>query len=334
MICVRRLIVIMQAIASAAKQFWSLAWIASPVLIMTCLKPGYTRLTKPFSAIMVLILSNPVFAWNHLGHKLVAQIAWDHMTPEMRVKTETWNRAMEAVYAPLSFIEAATWLDTIRYQDIKWYNTWHYMDWFFSDDGTPLPPVSTHNHALTAVKHALLTLRGKYARNFDRGFAMRVLVHVVADIHQPMHATTRVSAEYPKGDAGGNYYRIQSRIARNLHAYWDRGGGALNSRDQSEAWIQKKAQQLAASWPCDSAQAVDLNPQHWLAESHTIGQQKAYTLKQNTAPDKEYEEETRLLSEQRIALAGCRLAALLNTSHKKINNRTQHDHHNKNTRRN
>lgn len=267
---------------------------------------------KHWLAGCLLVVSTPLWAWNNLGHKLVAQIAWDHMTTEARILCEEYNQALHVAYAPLNFIEAATWLDTIRYQDVKWYNSLHYMDWPFSEDGTPLPPTATNNSALTAVNHALLTLQGKYARKFDRGFALRVLVHVVADIHQPLHATTRVSIDKPQGDAGGNGFPIKDTIAKNLHTYWDKGGGALVSKDTSDRYIQERARQLIAAHPCNSAQALDLNPAHWLEESHNIGVHKAYTLKPNSKPDPLYAEETRLLSEQRIALAGCRLAALLN----------------------
>jgi hypothetical protein len=54
--------------------------------------------------------------------------------------------------------------------------------------------------------------------------AMRLLIHYVGDIHQPLHATSRVDHEHPKGDRGGNDFPLPSKkdaIYGNLHAVWD-----------------------------------------------------------------------------------------------------------------
>ena len=51
---------------------------------------------------------------------------------------------------------------------------------------------------------------------------MRLLIHYVGDIHQPLHGVSRVDSEYPKGDRGGNSFHVQTKNgAKNLHAVWD-----------------------------------------------------------------------------------------------------------------
>jgi len=51
---------------------------------------------------------------------------------------------------------------------------------------------------------------------------MRLLIHYCGDIHQPLHATSRVDHEYPKGDFGGNAVPIPEKEgAKNLHSVWD-----------------------------------------------------------------------------------------------------------------
>ena len=53
-------------------------------------------------------------------------------------------------------------------------------------------------------------------------FALRLLIHYIGDIHQPLHATSRLDKNYPKGDAGGNFVQLPSKDgAKNLHAVWD-----------------------------------------------------------------------------------------------------------------
>jgi len=52
--------------------------------------------------------------------------------------------------------------------------------------------------------------------------ALRLIIHYVGDIHQPLHSTSRVDDKYPAGDRGGNSVRMPSRGgASNLHAVWD-----------------------------------------------------------------------------------------------------------------
>lgn len=53
-------------------------------------------------------------------------------------------------------------------------------------------------------------------------YALRLLIHYIGDIHQPLHATSRVNKNYPKGDAGGNFVSIPAKDgAKNLHSVWD-----------------------------------------------------------------------------------------------------------------
>lgn len=55
--------------------------------------------------------------------------------------------------------------------------------------------------------------------------AMRLLIHYVGDIHQPLHCTSRVDKNYPKGDRGGNLFPIPPEgdegDIKELHAAWD-----------------------------------------------------------------------------------------------------------------
>ena len=55
-----------------------------------------------------------------------------------------------------------------------------------------------------------------------RSFALRLLVHYVGDLHQPLHALSRVNSNYPSGDRGGNYFPVEERDeVDNMHLVWD-----------------------------------------------------------------------------------------------------------------
>ena len=61
-------------------------------------------------------------------------------------------------------------------------------------------------------------------------FHLRLLIHYVGDIHQPLHTSSRYTSQYPDGDQGGNLFRLstQSQEITNLHALWD---SVLNSQE-------------------------------------------------------------------------------------------------------
>lgn len=275
------------------------------------------------------LLIKPLFAWNALGHRLIAQIAYNNMTVHARQVFNQYNRAMDKVYKPQNFINAAVWLDNLRYQDIAWFTTTHYVDLPFTNDGSQLLSPQEIN-ALWAVEKASNLLVNKYATEFDKGIALRVILHVVGDLHQPLHAATRISAEHPTGDQGGNFVPINgSSIAKNLHAYWDSGAGFLTTKHHrnNPAQLAKTAANIESHWPCHITKA-DTSAVHWAEESHALAVSIAYKkLPKDRIPDKKYQNLAQKISEQRIALAGCRLAVLLNRIDENITKRTHFSSH-------
>ena len=263
-------------------------------------------------SIACLLLSSHVFAWNALGHRLVAQIAYEHLSPTSKTLFNQYNHAMDKVYKPLSFVNASVWLDTLRYQDVSWYYSMHYIDLPFSDDGTALPAPQSIN-AIWAIEKAKRLLHNTYAKDFDKGIALRILLHVVADIHQPLHAATKVTIDMPQGDQGGNHVALdKNAVANNLHAYWDKGGGFLVvKRQYTEAELKAKAASIEKNWPC--ASNISLDPMLWASEAHALAVDHAYhQLPNNKKPNSTYQHLVMAISEQQIARAGCRLAMLLN----------------------
>ncbi len=268
---------------------------------------------KPILTGILLVLAFKLFAWNALGHRLVAQIAYDHMTVEAKQKFNRMNHQLDKIYRPQSFVNAATWLDTVKYQeDVNWFDSMHYVNQFFSTDGTALPTLQKVN-AVWAIDQATKTLNSNKSYPFDKAIALRVLIHVTGDLHQPLHGAAKVSQAYPDGDLGGNLFHLGANpVADNLHSYWDQAGGLFKSKKRiSQAQLAKKAQSLEKQFPCQQ-EAVQTSAKDWLAESHKLAISVAYDLKSNEKPSLIYQKETQQITSQRVALAGCRLAVLLN----------------------
>ncbi len=269
------------------------------------------RISSILTGLLLLIVFPSSYSWNALGHRLVAQIAYNHLTPQARDAYNYYNHALDSRYRPQSLVNAAVWLDSLRYQKDLWLQAKHYIDIPFSWDGTPLIQPDPIN-AVSAILDAKAILEKNLVDDFNRGFTVRILLHVVGDIHQPLHAANQFTAEHPQGDQGGNLFLLASNpIATNLHAYWDRGGGALLSKDKkvNATLLQKKANHIEKRWPCH-LENMNLDPKIWAEESFQLALQHVYQVKKK--PTKKYQAMAKALSEQRIALAGCRLAALLN----------------------
>ena len=245
-------------------------------------------------------------SWNAVGHRLIAQIAYDHLSRHQKIIVNRYNRAVDEDYTSKNMVNASVWLDAIRWKTHD-YDVMHYIDIPFSTDGTPLPTLPRKN-AVWAVNYYMKVLSDSNASLLEKGIALRIILHVVGDIHQPLHAATRISKEYPDGDHGGNFVLLyRNPVARNLHAYWDKGAGLLvEKRHLGAGWIQQQALRIEKLWPCDLS-TLDLNPFHWAQESNALAIDYAYWL----PLDKQYQRTAQRIVEQQIALAGCRLAGVL-----------------------
>ena len=264
---------------------------------------------KIFFTIFLIIFSTNSLSWNALGHRVIAEIAYMNMTTEAKNLFDKYNVAMDKVYKPQSFIETSVWLDTLAYRGINWYSTMHYIDIPYSDDKSTLPIVQDIN-AVWAIKNAINLLSNKYATNFDKGIATRIILHVVGDIHQPLHAITKISKEFPDGDRGGNLQLLQKNsVAKNLHSYWDRGGGLLNVKKPKITDLGNEYLKLT---PCNP-NAVNINPTAWANESYSLAIKIAYKdLPRSNTLNDIYQLKVKNLTRKQLALAGCRIAVIFN----------------------
>jgi len=259
-----------------------------------------------------VLQSTQALCWHSGPHRVIAQIAYDHLSPHAKKTFNHYNDALNQHYTPQNFVNASNWLDELHQSDVYWFSTMHYLSWFFTEDGSPLP-ASQEVNAIWAVEEAIKVLKSPKAGDFDKGLSLRMLIHVLGDLHQPLHVATRVSQKYPEGDRGGNLLRLgKNAIATNLHFYWDSGGGYfIPHRQYSNAQIQQMARQLEALMPC-STDEMDNNPNQWAKESHELAITLAYHINAGDVPDQKYQEATQAISKERMAIAGCRLASLLN----------------------
>src|SRR5262249_18718072 len=139
------------------------------------------------------------------------------------------------------------------------------------------------------------------------------LLHLVGDIHQPLHCTTRVGLGTSDDDHGGNLV-VLSAAPRKLHSFWDELTDEHHKDDSPVS-----AETLALGLPLPpTVMAGDLDVDHWITESVEAAKNKVYLnppVGDGLGPftlDPAYETQCLTIATARIALAGARLAKILN----------------------
>jgi hypothetical protein len=288
-------------------------------------------------------LTAPLQAWNATGHRIIAAIAYERLTPGVRAKVDELIRrhpdygtlftkdapAEPAARARAAFLYAATWPDAIR-GDVRFYDetrkdatptpllngfpdmgrhgTWHYYDIPYAPDGFHAPRQKPP-HALSELRRLIEEIAT--APPLEQAYDLPWLVHIEGDVHQPLHATSRFLQSQPKGDSGGNFVYLSPNT--NLHAVWDNAAGT----DISDAYISAYAAAVTAEFPAPRTPSID--PKRWLDESYRLVKSDVYTFGLETGTRERplmlpagYQDQAKRIARQRIALAGYRLAAVLN----------------------
>jgi hypothetical protein len=275
--------------------------------------------------VILFTLPSSIFSWNNVGHKIVAHIAYSHLTPEARRAVDQLTEEPGNSYSGRSrFAYISNWADWVRSRGDTRFRTWHYIDLPISADGQPVKPPNPIN-AVYGINHCQVVLKNARASVEEQQTCLKLLVHIVGDIHQPLHSVNRFSALHPKGDLGGNRYLIKSKIGPNLHAYWDRGMGEFKPfqrrKPNTGIMIQLFAEGVEQRHPIAqfshnpatlTAPAIE-----WAREGRSIAESFVYQVPEFSAPTSAYQEAGIPIMEARLALAGYRLATMLNTIYNK-----------------
>jgi hypothetical protein len=295
------------------------------------------------ACVLLASVRDTAFAWHDTGHMVVAQIAYLRLTPAAKARVDALlipapNRrpwihlcaggyraeTCEKTYDPITI---AVWMDDFRGDSLnESYAPWHYINFRPVFDGIPEASnvVADPENVLARINWAVNTLARSPNNGRREAETLGFLYHLVGDVHQPLHATTRYSAAQPEGDAGGNGFRILTADGRtsNLHSFWDGAAGTFGADDPyprraldqaGRDRILALANELVKENPADAVDWKDLDPHTWVVESNTLARQLAYSgIREGEAPNAAYTERAQKLSRKRIAIAGYRLAAVLN----------------------
>jgi S1/P1 nuclease len=276
------------------------------------------RILRVILAFLIGIQSVNSYAWNALGHRVVANIAYDYLELSVRKKVDKMVLDLSKEYPDITYFnQIAPWPDTLRGQKIELYTRWHYINTPFSKDGTPLKDIVDTDNIVWAIESLKVILKNPKANAFERARSLAFLVHLVGDIHQPLHTVGYISAKYPEGDQGGNLYIIKYPAVKpqsmTLHRLWDQGIDSLTGDTSSEN-IKIITQAIVSMYPADyfGSKINNLEPVSWAEEGLEVASTFVYSTPENSVPNTMYLDRGRTMVEQKIALSGYRLANMLN----------------------
>jgi hypothetical protein len=251
-----------------------------------------------------LLAASGVLAFGATAHLIVGAVA------EEKLCVST-SEAIEPLLDGYTLGETGLWADKIRgYSQWDYAKPWHYMN---VPDGVAIAAASRRpeGDVLFAIGEMQQHLADPQLDDNEHAEALRFLVHFVADIHQPLHVGRR-------DDLGGNKVKVSYEPAAgqrwkksNLHKYWD--SGALNSAVENPSAY---AAELLAAMEPDLAEWQPGSPADWAAESMKL-RPEVYNFPPGgrgtpVRLDAAYRARTLEILDQRLLLAGLRLAATLN----------------------
>lgn len=302
-------------------------------------------------ALVFLLAAAPAWGWGCDAHRIVALIASARIGERARAETAALLAAHPVPASergcrpasPDALADAGMWADAIR-EDERETAPWHYVNVALDGARDDLATACPRNGCVTRALARQVGVLRSTAPAAERARALRFVVHLVGDLHQPLHVATN-------GDRGGNclpvaWFRAAPRVDRagerwdpNLHAVWDTRlvEAAL---DRAHATPSRYADDLRRRFATelDGWQRAEPDVDGWAWETHQIGVAVAYGKLPRRVPaepdarigscrdrgnvgrrmaalgirlDDAYADATRPALDAQLAKAGARLAALL-----------------------
>jgi len=248
------------------------------------------------------LLPAQALAWGAQGHRLVARIAETRLDPAARAEIDH----LLATEPGDTLSSIAPWADQLRAEDPdlgKRSAPWHYVN--MAEDGCIYDPprhCRDGDCVIEALKAQSARLADRNLADGKRLQALKFVVHLVGDLHQPMHAGY-------SHDKGGNDYQLQfNGRGTNLHALWDSGMFYALALDD-DAYLPRL---LALPAPAGiDAPQLQRDAAQWAEQSCRIATRKGVYPTGHKVDDR-YAATWRPVAETQLRLAGERLAALLN----------------------
>jgi|TARA_Y100000992_G_scaffold42410_1_gene24094 hypothetical protein len=156
--------------------------------------------------VIYTLLSSFVLGWGKTGHRIVGKIAETYLTKNAKTQ-------IKKLMGHHDLSRMSNWADEIK-SDPSWKiaNDWH---WCTIPDGELYEKDKHSGKAVEKVNDFISVLKNKKSKKEDRQIALKFLIHLIGDLHQPMHVGNGI-------DRGGNDIKLKwFNAPTNLHRIWD-----------------------------------------------------------------------------------------------------------------
>ena len=248
-----------------------------------------------------LFFSLPVtsLAWGVLGHRIVGEIANSYLSPKAKM-------ALQKILGTESIAMSSNWADLIRSDtSYRYMNSWHYINLdkgLTEDQLHQLLENDTATNVLTKTNFLIGELKKKGQTLQKKQMYLRLLIHFIGDIHQPLHVGHRE-------DQGGNRIKVSwFNTPSNLHTVWDESLVNFQQLSYTEytAAINHTTLQQRKAW---QKQPI----QDWIVESYTLAENVYNGIKEdNQKLSYDYNFTHVSTVNSQLLKGGVRLAGILN----------------------
>lgn len=246
-----------------------------------------------FSALVLFAL--PSFGWGQKGHDVTAYVAECNLKPGVR------NKVMK-ILGNHSLVYYANWMDTASHTpEYAYTSTWHYAN---VDEGFTYETMDklSEGDVIRAVNDLTARLKQKNLAPDEEKLSLMMLIHLVGDLHCPMHAGRRT-------DRGGNNVEVKFfNSPRKLHGIWD-----TDLVESAHKWgYIDWQQQIDRASKQEKKAITEGTPLTWFNETHLIAEQIYSDTPAETVVSYDYIAKYTPVIEQQLLRGGLRLAKILN----------------------
>jgi len=156
--------------------------------------------------------------WAKTGHRTVGEVAQKQLTRKAK-------KAIKKLLDGQDLAVVSNYADEIKAdRAYDKYYAWHYVNFPPNTKYKDITP-SSEGDLMIAIETSVKALKDKNTTREDKAFYLKMLVHFMGDLHQPMHAGQ-------EKDKGGNDIQVRwFGEGTNLHRVWD--SDMINSYDMS-----------------------------------------------------------------------------------------------------
>lgn len=237
------------------------------------------------------------FGWGQKGHDTVAYIAECNLTPEAKDQIKDLLDNKSIVYY-------ANWLDNASHTpDYAYTKTWHYKN-IDADETFESAKINENGDIVNALESQINILGNKELSKEERALALKIVVHLLGDIHQPMHMGHA-------SDQGGNRWNVKYfKSPKNLHSVWD-----SSLVESAHKWSYTEWQkQIDRATPAEKADILfSSSPKDWAMETYKIAMKVYDETPQDTNIEYSYISDWTPVIETQLLRGGLRLAYVLNS---------------------